>query len=95
MILLLMAALGAPLVPSQGEAYSSQCLDAGFFAEGATGMDVDGDGAQDVVAGPFWWAGPTFEQRFRYRRGDSFDVEGYSDHFFTWGRMLIPMGIWT
>ncbi|HIG86273.1 MAG TPA: DUF1080 domain-containing protein [Planctomycetes bacterium] len=85
MILLLMAALGTPIVVSQGEAYSSQCLDAGFFAEGATGMDVDGDGAQDVVAGPFWWAGPTFEQRFRYRRGDSFDVGGYSDHFFTWG----------
>ena len=85
MILLLMAALAVPNMTPDGEPYTTQCLDSTFVGEGASGFDVDGDGAMDVVAGSWWWAGPKFEQRFRFRRGDSFDVEGYSDHFFTWG----------
>ena len=85
MILLLMAALAVPNMTPDGEPYTTQCLDSTFVGEGASGFDVDGDGAMDVVAGSWWWAGPKFEQRFRFRRGESFDVEGYSDHFFTWG----------
>lgn len=37
-----------------------------FWAEGANFGDFNGDGAVDLVAGPFWWAGPDFEKRHAY-----------------------------
>ncbi|HNQ88841.1 MAG TPA: VCBS repeat-containing protein [Verrucomicrobiota bacterium] len=38
-----------------------------FWAEGAAAGDFNRDGRQDVVYGPFWWAGPEFTQRHEYR----------------------------
>jgi hypothetical protein len=34
-----------------------------FWAEGASFADLDRDGHADVVAGPYWWAGPDFARR--------------------------------
>ena len=33
-----------------------------FYAEGATFGDLNGDGVMDLIAGPFWYEGPTYEQ---------------------------------
>ncbi len=38
-----------------------------FWAEGAHYGDVNRDGANDVVYGPFWWEGPEFDRRHEYR----------------------------
>ena len=54
-----------------------------FYSEGATFADLDGDGHQDVVSGPFWYAGPDFRQRHVYTSPTVFAIAGYSDHFFT------------
>ncbi len=64
--------------------FERQQLSAEFRAEGAHFGDVDGDGALDVVCGPFWYAGPDFAERRAYTAGRVFDKNGYSDNFFVW-----------
>jgi len=53
-----------------------------FFSEGATAGDLDGDGHNDVVSGPYWYAGPDFQERFELYPPKPFDPHGYSDNFF-------------
>lgn len=55
-----------------------------FFAEGAYYGDFNRDGQLDVVAGPFWFAGPDFQQKHEYRPAQPFDPRGYSDNFLTY-----------
>src|SRR5690606_21394077 len=60
-----------------------------FLAEGANGGDFDRDGVMDVVAGPYLYRGPDFKSRHVVYLPQSesepvpFDVENYSDHFFS------------
>jgi len=58
-------------------------LSSEFFAEGAYFGDFNRDGNLDVVAGPFWFAGPVFKNRHEYRPAKAFDPHGYSDNFLT------------
>ncbi len=37
-----------------------------FWSEGANFGDLDNDGINDVIAGPWWWKGPDFKQRHEY-----------------------------
>lgn len=41
-----------------------------FWAEGANFGDFNKDGNPDVVSGPYWWEGPTFEKRHEYAPAD-------------------------
>ncbi len=59
-------------------------LDNDFYCEGATFGDVSGDGQKDVVAGPFWYEGPTFESRHTFYAPESHSIEGYSACFFSY-----------
>jgi hypothetical protein len=52
-----------------------------FFSEGATFADVDHDGAGDVIAGPFWYAGPKYLERHEYYPAKPFNIDGYSEDF--------------
>jgi hypothetical protein len=52
-----------------------------FYAEGAAYGDFNRDGAVDVVAGPFWFAGPDFKGRHEFRAPKVYDPLGYSDSF--------------
>ncbi|MCA9172218.1 MAG: VCBS repeat-containing protein, partial [Planctomycetales bacterium] len=54
-----------------------------FFSEGVATGDINGDGHQDVVAGPFWFEGPDFAQRHRVEAGEPVDPHGYAPHFFS------------
>lgn len=55
-----------------------------FFSEGVAAGDIDGDGHEDLVAGPFWYAGPDFHQRHRVEAGEPVDPHGYAPHFFSY-----------
>ncbi len=57
-------------------------LSAEFYSEGATYGDVNGDGANDLVSGPFWFEGPDFEKRHEFYPPKTFDPKRYSDNFF-------------
>src|SRR5436190_14001670 len=37
-----------------------------FWSEGANFGDFNHDGKMDIVSGPFWWEGPSFEKRHEY-----------------------------
>lgn len=37
-----------------------------FWGEGATFGDLNNDGANDIISGPYWWEGPDFAKRHEY-----------------------------
>jgi putative membrane-bound dehydrogenase-like protein len=74
------AADPAPVIRS----FQRQQLDDRFFCEGATFGDLDADGHADLVAGPFWFAGPDFKEQHEYYTPKPFDPLGYSDNFFAY-----------
>jgi hypothetical protein len=53
-----------------------------FFAEGANFGDVNKDGRADIVAGPFWFEGPSFEKSHEFYAPKPYDPAGYSNNFF-------------
>lgn len=54
-----------------------------FLSEGACFADIDGDDANDVVSGPYWYRGPEFRERFAYTSGGPYSIKAYSEHFFS------------
>lgn len=59
-------------------------LSSTFFAEGVSVGDFNHDGVMDIVAGPYWYAGPTFQQKFAYYDPVAFDAaNGFSNNFLT------------
>ncbi len=73
-----------PAVLPPRDAFKRLKLSDQFYAEGAYSGDFNRDGKLDVVAGPFWFAGPDFQQRHAYRPAKTFDPKGYSDNFLTY-----------
>ncbi|MEQ1839099.1 MAG: VCBS repeat-containing protein, partial [Verrucomicrobiales bacterium] len=64
--------------------WKRQQLHGDFYSEGAGIGDINGDGKADVVSGPFWWEGPTFEKKHAYYEPKIFSINGYSDNFFAY-----------
>ena len=62
--------------------FQRQQLSDQFFCEGVAFADLDRDGKMDIVAGPYWYAGPDFQKRVEYYPAKPFDINGYSDDFF-------------
>jgi FG-GAP-like repeat len=69
-------------------AFEATVLHESFFSEGAAYGDLDRDGFIDVVAGPYWYAGPSFAERHDLYPATPFDPKGYSDNFFAFVRDL-------
>lgn len=78
------AAVVVPAKLPARDAFKTLRLSEEFFAEGAYHGDFNRDGKPDVVAGPFWFEGPSFEKRHEYRPAKAFDPKGYSDNFLTY-----------
>lgn len=55
-----------------------------FFCEGASFGDFNNDGKMDIVAGPYWYAGPSFTDRHEYYAPKPYDINGYSKNFFAY-----------
>jgi|688.fasta_scaffold00104_73 hypothetical protein len=53
-----------------------------FYAEGAAASDFDGDGVGDVVAGPWIYWGPSYQEKTAIYEPKAYSVNGYSDNFF-------------
>lgn len=52
-----------------------------FYAEGGTHGDLDGDGQDEVIVGPWIYWGPTYEKKTRFYEGPAIDPVGYSENF--------------
>ncbi|MDR1745699.1 MAG: VCBS repeat-containing protein [Tannerella sp.] len=59
-----------------------------FYAEGSTSGDFNRDGKPDVVAGPYWYAGPAFTEKHEIYPVEAFDPEEYSDNFIVFAADL-------
>ena len=55
-----------------------------YFSEGANAGDIDGDGNVDAVYGPYWFAGPKFDEKHEIYQPAPQNREGYADNFFSW-----------
>lgn len=73
-----------PATRASGTVYKKIRLSDEFHAEGAYYADFNRDGAMDVVAGPYWYAGPELERRHEVRTPQTFDPKGYSENFLTY-----------
>lgn len=55
-----------------------------YYSEGAGAGDINGDGAMDVVYGPYWFAGPDFQTKLSIYPPRPQPRERYADNFFSW-----------
>ncbi|HND53569.1 MAG TPA: VCBS repeat-containing protein, partial [Pirellulaceae bacterium] len=55
-----------------------------YYSEGANAGDINHDGHGDVVYGPYWFAGPKFDEKFEIYAPKPQNREGYADNFFNW-----------
>jgi hypothetical protein len=46
-----------------------------YYCDGITAADINNDGQQDVVAGPFWFAGPDFTKRHEFYAAEALAPE--------------------
>lgn len=53
-----------------------------FLCEGSAFGDFNRDGKMDLVAGPYWYAGPDFKQRHEIYPASTYDPLKYSENFF-------------
>ncbi len=57
-------------------------LSTAYYGEGGTTGDVNKDGKTDVVAGPYWFAGPDFATgKHEYYTPKAFSIDGYAEKF--------------
>lgn len=54
-----------------------------FFSEGASYGDINQDGVNDMVSGPYVYFGPKFDTKTEIYPPKPFNKKGYSDNFFS------------
>ncbi|HTG43551.1 MAG TPA: VCBS repeat-containing protein, partial [Verrucomicrobiae bacterium] len=60
-------ALAAQLVRAEEiEAFKRIQLSDQFWCEGANFGDLNNDGANDIISGPWWWEGPDFKKKHEF-----------------------------
>ncbi|MCR9291595.1 MAG: FG-GAP-like repeat-containing protein [bacterium] len=64
--------------------FERQQLTETYFSEGVAVGDLNADGHQDVVYGPYWFAGPDFTEKHEIYPAVAQPMERYADNFFSW-----------
>jgi putative membrane-bound dehydrogenase-like protein len=64
--------------------FERQRLTGVYFSEGASAGDLNADMVPDVVYGPYWFAGPTYEKKYEIYEPVPQDTNRYADNFFSW-----------
>ncbi|WP_353620848.1 PVC-type heme-binding CxxCH protein [Stieleria mannarensis] len=64
--------------------FQRQQLTGTYFSEGVSAGDINGDGINDVVYGPYWFAGPDYQTKHEIYSPVPQDMNRYADHFFSW-----------
>jgi hypothetical protein len=55
-----------------------------YYSEGIAAGDLNRDGHVDIVYGPYWFAGPSFQAKNEIYAAKPQPRERYADHFFAW-----------
>src|SRR5690349_12631240 len=55
--------LATPCLAADAPQFEKHVLTTDYLADGVTTADVNRDGHLDVIAGPYWYAGPDFKTR--------------------------------
>lgn len=55
-----------------------------FYSEAPTIADIDGDKAKDLVSGPYWYEGPSFQTKHQIYPATAYDPKSYSDSMGAW-----------
>src|SRR5690242_8962687 len=66
------------------DTFDRQQLTSEYYSEGIGAGDLNHDGYVDIVYGPYWFAGPKFEEKHEIYPPKPQNREGYADHFFAW-----------
>lgn len=69
---------------SAARAFERKALTDVYYSEGANAGDLNGDGKMDVVYGPLWFEGPSFEKKHEIYAPKPQNREFYADNFFSW-----------
>ncbi len=80
--------------PASPQSFRKITLTREFYSEGAHFGDINRDGQMDVVAGPYWFAGPDFTDRHEYMPAQAYDPKGYAPNFVAFTHDLNSDG-WT
>lgn len=67
---------------TKGVEWKSSTLSPLFYGEGGSVADFDGDGHNDVFAGPRIFFGPEFTTQIAIGDSKTYNINGYSDNFF-------------
>jgi putative membrane-bound dehydrogenase-like protein len=66
------------------QGFSNQTLTSTYYSEGVAVGDLNQDGQNDIVYGPYWFVGPAFTQKYELYPAVAQPMEKYADHFFAW-----------
>ena len=80
---LVILALIVPHLGFASDVWLHQELDSRYLSEGASFGDLDGDGNGDLISGPYWYAGPNFDDRFTLYPPKPARQDAFSDNFFS------------
>ncbi len=83
-LILLCLTLSATAEEHTLHTFERQRLTGVYFSEGANAGDLNGDGAADVVYGPYWFAGPDYRTKHEIYKPVPQDTARYADNFFSW-----------
>jgi hypothetical protein len=68
----------------QLDTFKRQQLTDEYYSEGVNAGDINRDGHPDVVHGPYWYEGPSFEQKHEIYPPKPQPRARYADNFFSW-----------
>ena len=81
--LFLIVTMSAAAAEHTLHSFQRQTLSTEYYCEGAGLGDVSRDGRLDVVAGPYWCEGPSFEVQHEIYQPQQQNRNRYADIFFS------------